>query len=189
MKRFALVPSLLAACTGGGLIENRPDSTLPFHPTEVTLERFAAQCGVAHPIFQDADLYDVSLLGVVEDPRTMIDVSFHPTLPYDQALPVDLQAFGVISTSVGPGSNMTEIFGQTGALPLDDNSFEWSQGADPGELDASALSSVTFTIGAMPYADGADGEFTVRLEFADGGVYDVTVRPALDTGLSGCPAG
>ncbi len=192
MNRLAILV-VLAACTEHKPIDNLPDSTLPFSPTTVTLQRFATQCGVPHPIFQDSDLYNLTVLGKAVpqgEHRTMIAVEFHRTLPLASELPVMLGAFGEVAYSIDPQGNKTNIvYGQGGTLPMSDNSFEWSQGTDASELDAQPLSVVSVRIDQLPLADGDLGTLTVRMQFTDGSVYDAEISAALFTGLSGCPAG
>ena len=189
MTRLALAAVLLAACTSSQT-EDLPDSTIHFHPA-ASLIREPAQCGVSDPMFEDADLYDLQLVGdMTQAHPTVISVAFHRTLPQDQPLPVDLQPFGLISYSTDANGNMTdEIYGQVGTLPFQDNSFEWSQSSDVHEVDATALTGASFVIDAMPAADGDAGTFTLRMEFEDGGVFDTRLVEPMSTAAVGCPAG
>lgn len=191
MTRLALAALLAtcAACTSSQG-EDLPDSTIHFHPA-ASLIREPAQCGVTNPMFQDADLYDLQLVGDMSQAHpTVISVTFHRTLPETEPLPVDLEPFGLISYSTDQNGNMTdEIYGQVGTLPFQDNSFEWSQSSDVHEVDATALTDTSFSIDAMPAADGDAGTFTLRMDFQDGGIYDTRLVEPLTTAQVGCPAG
>lgn len=191
MTKYLLLALSTAACTHGTGLENQPDSTLTFSPASITLQRYATVCGVENPPFEDTDLYSMTLLGAAtgNEHPTMLQVSFHRTLPLSQALPVDLLPFGVVSATISSDGTEIDFYGQDGSLPLTDNSFTWSQGSNPAEVDGNPISDASVTFDAMPAADGDDGTLTIRMEFNDGGIYDSQVSAALVTGLEGCPAG
>jgi hypothetical protein len=192
MKIHLLLAPLLVACaTTSPPSQPQPDSTLLFTPSEIDLERFAAQCGVPDPAFQTADLYSLSLLGSDETPRSVVSFSFHSDLPKGTAIPVKLAPFGIQSESIGSdGSAFDVSYGQSGTMPGEaDNGFSWSQGANTSELDSNSLTSVTLTVIAQPEQDKGEGTYTVRMVFSDGGIFDVVVGAALFTDASGCPAG
>jgi hypothetical protein len=202
MKRLA-ISVVLAACVARHqgppvkpMVEQLDGNTLSFTPTELDLERFATQCGVADPSFQDSDLYDFSILGrtiVFGQYRTMITIDFHRTIALASDHPVNLDAFGVIGYKVDTQGNKSDPeYGQGGLIPdtgYGDSSFEWFQGTDATELDSQALSNVTVRFDALPNFDGDAGVLTLRMVFADGGVYHVRLQAPLVTASSGCPAG
>jgi hypothetical protein len=200
MKRLAISVILGACVTHHPPVvpqaESVADNTVAFTPTEIDLERFATQCGVSNPIFQDSDLYDFSILGhtiVQGQYRTVITITFHRTIELGNDLPVQLDAFGVIGYQIDSQGNETHPeYGQGGPLPdprNTDSSFGWSQGTDATELDSQALTNVTVRFDALPQADGDAADLTLRMVFADGRVYHVKLQAPLVTDAGGCPAG
>ncbi len=184
---FALA---LTGCSDHGPVENQADATRTLNGATVTLLRYPGVCGQP-PQFGDGDLYALTVSGSAAMTPPMIEISFHPTLPVAQALPVDLDPFGVLSYSTDANGNMIDVvFGQQGTLPLSaDNTFEWEQGADASAVDDQPISSATVSIDAMPGADNATGVLTVRMVFSDGGIFDARASAAIDETFSGCPAG
>jgi hypothetical protein len=191
MTKHLLLALTVAACTHGTGLENQPDATRTFSPATITLQRYATECGVQDPAFEDSDLYSMTLLGSAAGDQhpTMLQVTFHRTLPLNQALAVDLLPFGVVSSTIDSNGTETDFFGQDGTLPLTDNSFTWSQGTNAAEVDDQPISEATVTFEGMPAGEGDAGALTIRMVFSDGGIYDTQVSAALFTGLEGCPAG
>lgn len=184
MKRLVAV-AVLAACTDPKTIELLPDSTRAFSPANVSLARSPEQCGNDSAPFSSGDAFSLVLVGAPSSGTglaTAITVTFHPTLPVGQSLPVDLGELGVIGSSPGGAS----IFGQSGALPLANNAFSWVQGPDPSEIDATPLATVSIRIDKLPEAEGDLGILTIRMAYTDGGVYDVQVGTRATTPLAGC---
>jgi hypothetical protein len=181
----------LTGCTATGPVDNQSDATRTLADATVMLLRYPGTCNSATPQFGDADLYAMSVSGSAAVTPTTIEISFHPTLPVAQALPVSLDAFGVLSYSTDANGNMIDVvYGQQGTLPLStDNTFEWEQGADASAVDDQAITTATVTIDEMPGADDATGALTVRMVFADGGLFDARVSAPIDETFSGCPAG
>jgi hypothetical protein len=126
--------------------------------------------------------------GSQQQPST-ISLSFHPTLPTDVDLQVDLGDFFEIGTGVDGDGNTVHMHAQYGQLPLDGNSFGWQQGLDINELDDEPLASVTVRIEAVPTAENEPGTLVLRMEFTDGNVYDVRLTAPVVTGFVGCPVG
>ena len=192
MKSLAFV-LVLAGCTATGPVDDQSDATRTIDGATVTLERYPAQCGVQMPPFDNADLYSIVVSGsssaTVAPP--VIEVSFHPTLPVGQALTVALDPFGVLSSATDANGNMIDIvYGQQGTLPLSaDNWFEWDQGSVASAVDSQPLTSATVTFDAMPGADDASATLTIRMVFADGGIYDAQVSALIDPSFDGCPVG
>ncbi|HEX4452334.1 MAG TPA: hypothetical protein VH143_15765 [Kofleriaceae bacterium] len=184
---FALA---LTGCIDHGPVENQADASRTLEGATVTLLRYPEVCGQT-PVFDDGDLYSLAVSGSAAVTPPLIEVSFHPTLPVAQALPVDLDPFGVLSYSTDANGNMIDVvYGQQGTLPLStDNMFEWEQGADASAVDDQPISTATVTIDAMPGADAATGTLTVRMVFGDGGIFDARVSAPIDETFSGCPAG
>jgi hypothetical protein len=184
---FALV---LTGCSDHGPVENQSDATRTLDGATVTLLRYPETCGQT-PVFADGDLYSLAVSGSAAVTPPMIEISFHPTLPVAQALPVDLDPFGVLSYSTDANGNMIDVvYGQLGTLPLSaDNMFEWEQGADASAVDDQPITSASVSIDAMPGADNATGAVTVRMVFGDGGIFDARESAAIDETFSGCPAG
>ncbi|HEY1549860.1 MAG TPA: hypothetical protein VGG28_18655 [Kofleriaceae bacterium] len=145
------------------------------------------------PPFDDADLYSLTVSGpssAIVAPA-IVQISFHPTLPVGSALPVDLQPFGVLSYATDANGNMIDVmYGQQGALPLSaDNMFEWEQGSNPNTVDDQPITSATVEFDAMPGADNASATLTIRMVFADGGIFDTQVSAPIDESFVGCPVG
>ena len=192
MKALAFV-LVLIGCTANGPVDNQSDATRTLDGATVTLQRYPAQCGVQMPPFDAADLYSLVVSGpssaTVAPP--IIEVTFHPTLPVAQALTVDLDAFGVLSYATDANGNMIDIvYGQQGTLPLStDNMFEWEQGTNANAVDSQPITSATVTFDAMPGADNSSATLTIRMVFADGGIYDAQASAPIDESFSGCPVG
>jgi hypothetical protein len=190
MRSLAFV-LVLTGCTADGPVDNQSDATRTIDGATVTLERYPAQCGVQMPPFDDGDLYSLVVSGsssaTVAPP--VIEVSFHPTLPVGQALTVALDPFGVLSYATDANGNMIDIvYGQQGTLPLStDNWFEWDQGSDATAVDSQPIANATVMFDAMPGADNASATLTIRMVFADGGIYDAQVSAPVDE--TSCPAG
>ena len=178
MKRLLLV---LAACTSPKMIDTLPDDTLAFTPAKVTFNRQPINCGPTTAPFSADDTMSLQLSGAADSQglATTISVVFHSTLPVGQALPVNLGEL----MSVGPS------LGQSGTLPLANNEFTWIQGPDPNEVDAQALTDVSIRIDQMPAAEGELGVLTIRMAFADGGIYDVEIGSAIKTPPVFCGGG
>jgi hypothetical protein len=195
MNRLAIAIVFLAACVSPGPgAQSLPDATRSFKPASIELLRYPAMCGVQDPPFDDADLYTLRLVGssTATTRPTEIDVSFHRTLSAGQDLPIALQMFGIVSSAVDPQGNTIDVFyGQLGNLPgVDNNTFEWKQGTDASEVDDQPLTAASFQIHHMPSNEGDTGSFTIRIVFADGGVYDATITaPLLAQAFHGCPVG
>jgi hypothetical protein len=185
---FALV---LTGCIDHAPLENQSDATRTLADATVTLLRYPQICDDQTPQFADGDLYSLAISGSAAVTPSMIAISFHPTLPVAQALPVDLDPFGVLSYSTDANGNMIDVvYGQEGTLPLSaDNMFEWQQGADASAVDDQPISTASVSIDSMPGADNAIGTLTVRMVFADGGIFDTRANAAIDETFSGCPAG
>jgi hypothetical protein len=67
--------------------------------------------------------------------------------------------------------------------------FQYTQGANPGEIDTGAFNAVTITLLAMPTADGQPLTVRIQLHFVDGRTLDETFSTPLVTLESGCGAG
>jgi len=171
MRSSALV--ILAACsTSPQAVELLSDTNRPFAPAQVTLSRSppAPACDPSVPYGTD-DLFTLDIVGVPDTrAQTLIAVMFHPGLPIGESLPVNI-------------APMTSSFGtprQDGRLPLVANYFFWLQGENPDDIDSQALDDVEVRIDDLPDKEGETGAITVRMEFIDGGIYDVQVHvPAL----------
>ena len=193
---MSLRPALLlvpcfAACTQSTTpaFNDMPDNTLTFTPSEYTFQLFESVC-TSGPFAGSSSTHSLDLVGDLSDtPRSLIAFAWDSALPEGEALPVSLQPFGVVAMSTDANGNVTDTYGQGGTLPGSGNTFSWSQGSNPNELDASALNSVAFTIDQMPNGNGDDGVFVIRMLFQNGGLYDVRVAAPLMTSVSGCPAG
>jgi hypothetical protein len=193
MTRIAFASLFVVGCTSSSTpigITPQPDNTLSFPLGSISANRYSAMCGVANPPFQDSDLYSLSLVGAdLGVPRTVIEVSFHPTIPHASDLAVTLGAFGILGYEIGPDGSMQHIqYGQQGpfATASDDTSFTWGQGADASQVDATPLDSATLRLDGL---EGNDFSLGIDLRFHDSGVLDIDVGAKAFAGESGCPAG
>jgi len=177
----------ITACTGSDGVDPQSDSNRSFEPT-VTLSRGALDCNYGanppqlDPPLSGSDEYGLRLAGQPTSPQTYIEFDFLPVLPLDLPQPVSLSAFGPVTISVSNAGTSVYAYGQTGNLPGNDgNEFFWVQGTNANELDPSPLTSASLEIEDMPTLDGGDGAFRIRMQFTDGGVYDVVVRAPMIT--------
>jgi hypothetical protein len=166
------------------------DSSLAFHPANILFERLPSACGATNPPFAASDTYYVQMFGAGAMPTSAsINLQFPASVAVGQDLAITLSPFGVISMSIDASGATTNHIGQDGQRDNFAITFLWMQGANPKEVDAGPLSSVTLRVVQLPQYEGDLGIVHLDMHFTDGGVLDFDVAEPVMTLVLGCPRG
>jgi len=155
---------------------------------EVDFRRFAAVCGRAEPPFVDEDLYSIDIFGRGKPPAPSITVGFQRTIPLDEDFIVPLAEFGVVQSYSDAAGNIVDLYGQNTYINDRHLNFNWVQGLDPNEVDATPLTNVTLRFLATPAKNGDAAAVRISMLFADGGRLVLTAQPkTFTTDWGSCP--
>jgi hypothetical protein len=170
------------------------DNTLAFPLGSIEANRLPSECNVADPPVSPKDGYQLIAVGADPAvPRTIISISFDGTTALETDLAVTLGAFGILSYSLGSDGSMTNIeYGQQGMFgaAADDTSFEWGQGANAAQVDATPLDSATIHLrDPLPRTGGDPLAIELDLRFHDGGILHVLLAAPIQAVFDSCPAG
>jgi hypothetical protein len=162
-----------------------PGGTIKFEPTLVDVTRYSNVCGVMNPPFMNGDLYSLDIVDQTgPTPYNALSLSFSSPAP-DTGVPLMLTVQPFTPQAGGNGSTWYAAQNAEGS----GISFQYSQGANPSEIDTGAFDAVTVAILAMPADNGQPLTVRIQMHFVDGKTLDETFSNALSTAYSGCPAG
>jgi hypothetical protein len=183
-------PSPAPTHTPAPLWAQNPGGTIRFEPTFVSAARYSNVCGVMNPPFMNGDLYSLDIVDQTgPSPFSGFALSFNSPAPAT-GTPLMLTVQPLLPHAIAshqPNGTPTSAAGQN--AQGSGISFQFSQGANPSEIDTAAFDAVTITLLAMPTENGQPLTVRIQMHFVDGKTLDETFSNALGTRYSGCPAG
>jgi hypothetical protein len=191
----ALLASATFACGGktddsSGALWTSLGGTIAFQPTFVSAARYSNICGVMNPPFVNGDLYSLDIVDQTgATPYNALTLSFSSPAPATgtplmlTTQPFSPQGTGIIQPT-GPMIWYAAQNAQGSGI-----SFQYSQGANPSEIDTGAFDAVTITLLAMPTDNGQPLTVHIQMNFVDGKTLDETFSSPLVTSYGGCGAG